>query len=51
MLRLAEIEEFDAATNTLHEMCLDAVETVLDQDCFEEFGIPPRVSRVGSVLI
>ena len=37
---LAEIEEIEAATNTLHEMCLDAVEVVLDQDRFEEFGIP-----------
>ena len=47
MLRLTEIDEIDAATKTLHEMCLDAVEAVLDQDRFEEFGIPPRVSRVG----
>ena len=37
---LAEIEELEAATNTLHEMCLQAVQVVLDDDRFEEFQIP-----------
>ena len=38
---LAEIEEIEAATNTLHEMCLQAVQVVLDDDRFDEFRIPP----------
>ena len=38
---LAEIEEIEAATNTLHEMCLQAVKVVLDDDRFDEFRIPP----------
>lgn len=39
---LAEIEEIEAATNTLHEMCLQAVQVVLDENRFDEFRIPPR---------
>lgn len=38
---LVEIEEIEAATNTLHEMCLQAVQVVLDDDRFDEFRIPP----------
>ncbi len=38
---LSEIEEIEAATNRLHEMSLQAVQVVLDDDRFEEFGIPP----------
>jgi glutathionylspermidine synthase len=38
---LAEIEEIESATNTLHDMCLQAVQVVLDEDRFEEFRIPP----------
>ena len=37
---LAEIEEVEAATNTLHEMCLQAVQKVLDDDRLDDFGIP-----------
>lgn len=37
---LAEIEEVEAATNTLHEMSLQVVQTVLDDDRLDEFGIP-----------
>lgn len=37
---LAEIEEIEAATNTLHALCLQAVQVVLDQDRLDEFGIP-----------
>lgn len=37
---LAEIEEIEAATNTLHGLCLQAVQFVLDQNRFDEFGIP-----------
>lgn len=39
---LAEIEEIETATNTLHEMCLQAVQVVLDEDRFDEFRIPPE---------
>lgn len=38
---LAEIEEIEVATNTLHELCLEAVQVVLDDDRFDEFRIPP----------
>ena len=38
---LAEIEEIETATNTLHKMCLQAVQVVLDDDRFDEFRIPP----------
>lgn len=38
---LAEIEEIETATNTLHQMCLQAVQVVLDDDRFDEFRIPP----------
>ncbi len=37
---LAEIEEIETATNALQEMCLQAVQAVLDQDRFDEFRIP-----------
>lgn len=37
---LAEIEKIEAATNTLHALCLQAVQVVLDQDRFDEFRIP-----------
>lgn len=37
---LAEIEEIEVATNTLHALCLQAVQVVLDQDRLDEFGIP-----------
>lgn len=37
---LREIETIEAATNRLHEMCLEAVQTILDQDRLDEFGIP-----------
>lgn len=38
---LAEIEEIETATNSLQEMCLTAVQVVLDQGRFDEFRIPP----------
>lgn len=37
---LAEIEEVEAATNTLHEMSLQVVQKVLDDDRLDDFGIP-----------
>lgn len=39
---LAEIEELEAATQALHELCLDAVQAVFDQDRLDEFQIPPE---------
>jgi glutathionylspermidine synthase len=37
---LAEIEEIEVATNTLHALCLRAVQVILDQDRLDEFAIP-----------
>lgn len=37
---MAEIDWLEAATNTLHEMCLEAVQVVLDENRFDEFHIP-----------
>jgi glutathionylspermidine synthase len=37
---LAEIETIERATNTLQAICLQAVQTVLDQDRLGEFDIP-----------
>lgn len=37
---MAEIETVETATNTLQRLCLDAVQTVIDQDRLEEFAIP-----------
>lgn len=37
---LPEIERLEAATNTLQEMCLEAVQRVIDEDRFVEFKIP-----------
>jgi glutathionylspermidine synthase len=37
---LAEIDLLEAATNTLHERCLEAVQFVIDEDRFDEFLIP-----------
>lgn len=39
---LAEIEELEAATNTLHALCLQAVQVILDQERWDEFQIPPE---------
>ena len=38
---LKEIEELETATNLLHELCLQAVQHVIDNDRFDEFQIPP----------
>ena len=38
---MSEIEELELATNNLHEMCLKAVQVVIDDDRFDEFQIPP----------
>lgn len=37
-----EIDKLEAATYALDEMCLAAVQYVLDQDLFEQFLIPPE---------
>ena len=39
---LAEIEEIEAATNTLHALCLQAIQVIFDQDRLDEFRIPPE---------
>ena len=39
---LAEIEEIEAATNTLHALCLQAVQLILDQERWDEFQILPE---------
>ena len=39
---LAEIEEIEAATNTLHALCLQAVQVILDQERWDEFQILPE---------
>jgi glutathionylspermidine synthase len=38
---MSEIEELELATNNLHEMCLKAVQVIIDDDRFDEFQIPP----------
>ena len=38
----AEIDELEKATCALDEMCLQAVQHVIEQDLFEKFQIPPR---------
>jgi glutathionylspermidine synthase len=37
-----EVDEIEAATNTLHELCLQAAQHVIDRNCFAEIGIPAR---------
>lgn len=37
---LSEIEEIEAATNTLHSLCLQAVQVILDENRLDEFRIP-----------
>lgn len=37
----AEIDTLEKATNELHEMCLEAVQFVIDNDRFAELAIPP----------
>jgi len=41
-----EIDTLEAATNELHEMCLDAVEHVIGQRDFERFSIPSPAHEV-----
>ena len=42
-----EIDEIERATYALDEMCLEAVQHVIDEAPFERFGIPERVRRLG----
>lgn len=42
-LTAAEVETLETATNTLHAMCLEAVQHVIDRDRFAEMGIPASV--------
>ena len=36
----AQVDELEAATNKLQEMCLTAVQHVIDKDRFQEMSIP-----------
>ncbi|MBM4073657.1 MAG: glutathionylspermidine synthase family protein [Planctomycetes bacterium] len=38
-----EVDQLELATNTLHEMCLELVQDVIDQKMFGLFLIPPEV--------
>lgn len=38
-----EIDEIEKATNELHEMCLKAVQHVIDKDLFDKLKIQPQV--------
>jgi glutathionylspermidine synthase len=39
-LRAAEVDQLELATNTLHEMCLDIVQQVIDEEQFGLFMVP-----------
>src|SRR6478735_5590545 len=41
-LRRFEVDQLELATNTLHEMCLEVVQDVVDQYLFKLFLIPPE---------
>ncbi|HVG46122.1 MAG TPA: glutathionylspermidine synthase family protein, partial [Longimicrobium sp.] len=41
-LTAAQVDELEAATNTLHEQCLAAVEHVIDNRLYGRLAIPPR---------
>ncbi|MEO7716781.1 MAG: glutathionylspermidine synthase family protein [Capsulimonas sp.] len=36
-----QVDEIEAATNTLHAMCLEAAQHVIDHNRFAELGVPP----------
>lgn len=38
-----EVDQLELATNTLHEMCLELVQDVIDQRLFSLFLIPPEI--------
>jgi glutathionylspermidine synthase len=37
-----EIDELEAAANTLHQLCLDAAQVVIDRDWWARLGIPDK---------
>jgi glutathionylspermidine synthase len=41
-LTAAQVDELEAATNALHEMCLQAVQQVIDERLYARMGIPPH---------
>ncbi len=41
-----EVDKLEAATTTLHKLCLDAAQHVIDNNRFTELGIPPAVIPV-----
>lgn len=42
MFSAREVDEIEAATNTLHELCLQAAQHVIDRNRFHELGIPAK---------
>ena len=44
--RSAEIDRIELATNELHEMCLKAVQHIIDENRFAELSIPPAAIAV-----
>lgn len=38
-----EVNQIETATNTLHEMCLEAAQHIIDKDLFAQLHIPARV--------
>ena len=45
---VAQIDELEAAANTLHELCLDAVEYVVAGERWDDFGLTPQAKRLVS---
>lgn len=43
---LKEIEVLETASNELHEMCLHAVQHIIDNDLFDEFKIPENMRGI-----
>ena len=41
-LTAAQVDELEAATNALHEQCLEAVQHVIDRKLYGRLAIPPR---------
>ena len=39
-----EINQLESATNTLHTMCLEAVQHIIDKQLFEQMHIPARIA-------
>src|SRR3954451_19813888 len=42
MFSAREVDEIEAATNALHELCLQAAQHVIDRNRFHELGVPAK---------